>query len=240
MAGRWKPWSTLFSDTLRRALDGTPFSQVFPPKCPPENPDADGRTHALRALRAYIAEIVFQIPEPGKQPKCFQLEPERILIEWPDSPTNLLFPRIEFNPGTGDYLPFGLTPVVFEQTRNRHGEGTVLTCAHAYREPLEVQVWATTRQQRRALVAGLEAMFSPLEETSGIRLRMPSFYGETVSFQPMRRMNVDDENAARRRRRADLTIEMEFNLVRLVNYVPLVPSGAQVEISVTDSNTEGS
>jgi hypothetical protein len=242
----WSPWSKLFTDSLRAALDGTPFNQKFPPAPPQKNPDVDGRTHALRVLRKYIEQIVFRIPdpptqdEPRKKPREFQFEESRILLEWPDNPENLLFPRIEFNPGEGQYLPFGLTPAVFEETRDVIKPGTVLTCANEYVENLQLQVHATRRQHRRAFVAGLEAMLSaPLEEVSGLRFKMPEYYGETVSFQLLGRSNRDDEDSAKNRRRADLTLEMRFNIVRLVNTVELVPSGAQTELTTTDPNAEG-
>lgn len=229
---RGSPWSTLFTDALRAALDGTPFGMTKPAKTPPDNPDVDGRTHALRALRAYIMEIIFQIPDPPRRgSRPFQLEKDRVLIEWPDGMENLLFPRVEFAPGEMTYKPFGLTPVVFEETRDRFGPGTVVVCGEEHFEQLEVQAWATTRSQRRALIAGLETMlFTPLEEVSGLRLRMPQYYGETVSFQPSARANRDDEDSGKRRRMASLTLEMSFNVVRLVRYAELVPGGAQTEV----------
>lgn len=241
MGDGWTPTAPLFSAALARILRGTPFGAVFPPRPPPPNPSVDGRTHALRALRTYLREVTFQLPDPPHGTKSFRIEHSptqpRIHIGRPDWAQELLLPSIVFTAGEQEYLPIGLTPQTFEDSRDRYGAGTVLTCSYEYQEKVGVEVWASTKAQQRALLAGVEAALQPVEEFAGIRLVLPDFYAETARFTPLSRTNVDDDDAGRRRRRTDLVFEMNFNLVRLVRYVEVRP---QATADVAPASPAGS
>ncbi len=221
----WTPWLYQVTNPLRRALDGSLGGQERPPRPPPPLAPVDARQHALEALRDYLAEIRFRILDPPGEPRVFGLEPGRILTEYPENQdTAALFPRVVMLPGEAQYLPRGLSPIVFEHSRHRHGRDTVLVCAHEYREEFRLEVWATTRAQRHALVAGIEQMISaPLQETPGLRLRLPRYHDAVANFQLERRANVGDEDAVRRRRKSDITLSLRVDVLRLVNARTMQP-----------------
>ena len=235
--GVWTATAKLFSDALASILDGEKLGAVFPPKDPPALPGEDGRTHALRALRAYLQEITFQIPNPPGPPKPYRFPKDRIRLETDETPKNLLFPSISVEEGEPELKPIGLTPSVDESSANVFAPNTALVRSYEYTERITLNVWADTRSQRRAFAAGIEAMLSPAEDVGGIRLRMPKYYGETVRFTPIASGRMDGEMAGDRRRRMTLVLMMEFNVVRLVNVATMKPSAIVVP---TDPNAPGS
>lgn len=223
--GLWTATAKLFSGALLQVLDGTPFGAVFPPRDPPPLPAEDGRTNALRALKQYVTEIPFQFPNPPGPNKVLRLDPKRFLIETPESPKALLFPSIDVQEGESELKPIGLTPSIDESSVDVFKKGTALVRSYEYAERITLQVWADTRAMRRSLAAGLESMLNPSEEIGGIRLRMPNYFGQTVRFTPLSSARVDEaEMSGDRRRRATLLVLMEFEIVRLVNVVPMNPS----------------
>jgi hypothetical protein len=234
--GIWSATSKLFSDAVAAILDGTPFGAVWPPKDPPPLPNEDGRTHALRALRLYLTSIPFQLPNPPGPDRTFRLDPTRFSLEQPETPKNLLFPSIAVVEGESELRPIGLTPYIDERSANVFGPGTALEVSWEYAERITLEIWADTRALRRSLAAGIEASLSPTEEVGGIRLQMPAYFGQTVRFSPISSARLDGELGGDRRRRAVLTLMMEFNICRLVNVVTMRPQGIVV---VTDPTAPG-
>lgn len=224
--------AALFSDALRRILPGFLFGDVYPVRPPLPLTGEDGRTHALEALRAYIAEIVFMLPSPPGPSKPFRLDVDRIFIEWPDSMTEKLFPSIEFLPGQVQAAPRGLVPDIDESTVDQFGRDTALVVQYEHVEDITLEVSATTRAQRRMICEGIESNFQPVDGLGELRLRMPRYYNGTVRFSILERLNTDDEDSARRRRRSGFTIRMWLDIVKLVNVGRLKPNGATVEVGM--------
>ncbi len=215
-----------FSEAIRKVLWGTPFGEVYPAREPPPQPVVDGRTVALRIFREYLTEIIYRRPDKPKldgsanPPIEFRITPENIHIEWPDREVNLSFPAIALLAGStpANYDQIGLTGYVEEDTRDKFGKGTVVQWMSEYQENVVLEVWANTKPERRAILAGLEWALSPTEQMYGIRFTMPDYFNELVCFTFKDRAIVDDEDAVRGRRRARITIEMRFTVVALVNY----------------------
>lgn len=218
------------SDKLRAILWGTPFGEVFPAKENPPPLPEDGRTIALRILRDYVSELVFYrlagIDENGKRrpPIPFQIEPADIYIEWPDNEENMRFPSLVFlSTGPANYNVIGLTSYVEEGSKDVYGPGTVLQWMSEYTEKVSLEIWASKKSERRAILAGLETALTPTEQMYGLRFRMPNYYNELVCFTVESRELIDDGDAVKNRRHARVTIEMRFNVVALVNYVTVNP-----------------
>lgn len=221
-----------FSDRISRLLVGTPWGSVFPPRQPIPFTAESARTHALRALRAYVNELTFyRAMGPGVPPAPFQIAKDRFLLEWPDSPEQELFPRIVVMPGPMEVSPLGiggLSPD--EDTRDVFGPGTVVLPQHEHVERVTLQVHASTKSMRRAVAAGLEVAFSPTEERAGILFTLPEYFGQTARFTYAMRSHNDTEDNARKRRMMDVQLDLQVNVVRLVRYASLDP---RVEVSAS-------
>jgi hypothetical protein len=229
-------WSAFpYSDRIRALLTSTPFGAVFPPRPLLPLPSEDARTHALRALRAYVVEVTFQLNMGrGAAPKPFQIEEKRFLLDWPDSPQQMLYPSIVVLPGPMEvYPPVELGgAMIDEDSADVHGPGTVLTQTHEHYERLTLQVHASARAMRRSIAAGLESVFSPTEERTGIVFRLPAYYDQTCRFTLARRSRSGvegDADAARERRTEDIALDMDVSVVRLVRYAALAPR-AELEV----------
>lgn len=196
----------------------------------------DARTHVLERFADYLHCIQFQVPD-GPEVTPYQIPRERILVEWPDDDQTVMkWPTLVFEPGRYELLPSGLTPRVNEASRDQHGQGTVLVTSYEYRELVTLAVWASTRAQRRTMLAGIEWALTPVEEIAGIRLRVPDYYDETVHFEAMEGQNIDVEDSMRRRRRSEMVFEMRFDLVNLVRMDDLEPS---VEVATFEQSDPG-
>lgn len=215
----------LFTAKLRQLLFGNPFGEVFPPQQAPNPLSIDGRTAALHVLREYLAaQVFFRSMGPNVPPKPFQISEKNIQIEWPDSEYDEVMPSINIRGSRGRYDVIGLVAYIEEDTRDRYAPGTVLQWQAEYVETINIEVWASKKSERRAILAALEPAFSPTEVMSGIRFKMPEYYDELVVFSLNARELMDGENSARDRRSAQLEVEMRHNIVALVNYASLTPS----------------
>lgn len=181
-----------------------------------------GREESLEALGAYLLTATFLRQNEGGVPIAFKLE--AFSAEQPTSSTDLLFPSIGILPGKGEKIPTGLTPYIEETTRDLFGVGTVLrSLATDYREVLQLEVWAASRAERRAILAGLDALFSPTEDVYGLRLRIPAFFNSVATFTPTGKQ-IDESTANTNRRKAMYEVELRYAEQHLVSYVPFTPS----------------
>jgi hypothetical protein len=229
---------------LAAILQGDPFGRTFPPKPAPPPLPVDGRTVALRILQQYVCALVFYLPMgAGRPPRPFRMKPENFNIEWPDYVQDAVFPSITVMSGLADYGVIGLTAYVEEATRDLYGKGTVLQWQAEYTEHIKLEIRASKRAERRAILAALETAFSPTEQMTGVRFKMPDYFNELVCFTLWNRILIDEPDAARNRRKAQVELEMRFNIVALVNYVPFQPTLAsntdinedtQIAINLTD------
>jgi len=224
---------------MTKLLDGTRWGSVFPPR--PAIPIAavDGRTAVLERFADYLHCIVFRKLNPPGPPEDYQIPRERFLVEYPDDDVQpMKFPTIVFEPGRYTLDPKGLTPAADEGSRDEHGPGTVLVCSDEYVERVVLVIWASTRAQRRAILAGVEWACHPVEEMAGVRLRVPAYYGQTAHFLALEGQNIDDEDSGRRRRRTEMVFEMRFDLVTLRRVVEIAPRAEVATYEKSDPSYE--
>src|SRR5208282_3391326 len=190
----------------------------------------DGRTAALHVLREYITNLTFyRFAGPNAPPIAFGIKRENFAIEQPDYVEDEVFPSIAIIADRADYDIIGLVSYVEEDTRDVYGQGTVLQWQSEYTETINLEIYSSKKAERRAILAGLETAFSPTEQYSGLRFKMPEYYDELVCFTLNRREIMDDADSSRNRRKAQLEMEMRFNIVALVNYVDAYP---QIKVNV--------
>ncbi len=230
---------------LRELLVGTPWGEVWPARAAPPPPAFDARTAALRVLRRFLVEIVFLRPDgrhPDGKPKPpieFRIPDKSIHIGWPDYEVEMRGPTVVFLHQQGNYRPVGLTPYLFESSRDKYGPGTVLYWSSDYEENVALEIWAEQRAELRGILAGIENALNPTELMYGVRFRIPDYFDQIVTFTPGMRQEFDEEDSARHRRRARLELEMSVGVVSLVRYTPLEVD-ACVEVGDTpDFDIEG-
>ncbi len=215
----------IFPPKLRGTLFGTPWGEIFPPKANPKPLAVDGRTVALRILREYVTNLTFyRSGGLGKPVIPFQIQPENFAIEWPDNPQDLKLPSVVVMGSRANYDIIGLVSYIEENTRNKFAPGTCIQWQMEHLETINLEIWASAKAERRAILAGLETALTPTEQMSGIRFTMPDYFNELVTFTPMRREIYDEPDAMRNRRRAQIELQMRFNIVALVNVLPMNPS----------------
>jgi hypothetical protein len=211
---------------LRSITFGTPWGEVYPPKAAPPASllSIDGRTAALHILRDYVTNLTFyRFMGANVPPKPFQIPPSHFYIEWPDSTEDMVLPSMAIVHSRADYDVIGLVSYVEENTRDVYAPGTVLQWQAEYVETINLEIWTSKQSERRAIMAGLEVSFSPTEQMSGVRFMMPEYFNELVCFTMMRREIMDEPDSAKNRRKAQLELQMRFNIVTLVNYNEFAP-----------------
>jgi len=142
---------------------------------------------------------------PPGPPAAFRIPRSHLLDEWPDALKSLTFPSIVVLPGDPVIIPRGLANSVDESTHDTFGRGTAVLPLHEHQERIVLEIWATTRFQRAAIVAGLQRAFDPAEEMSGIRITLPDYLGQVARFTLEGDARLDDDDSPKRRRRARLT-----------------------------------
>lgn len=209
---------------LKRLLVGEPWGSVFPPRPAPPGQSLDGRTAALEVLRDYVCDLrFFRQGAPGAPPIPFQVRPENFHVEWPDNEDDLNSPSIAVIPAQAKYDPIGLTNYVDEDSLDVFGRGTVLQAVDEYQEQIKLEVHASHVSERRALLAGLETAFQPTEFMAGVRFKMPSYFGQIVTFGLLTRELVEGPDSAKNRRKATVTLDMRFVVVSLQNVAKMTP-----------------
>lgn len=216
------------SQGLRRLLGRW---HLFGETNPPSTPTGaslqvqDGRTAALRLLREYVTDLIFYLPMSPINPhtpvrvqsKAFRILPENFHLEWPDWVNESKYPSAVILGGPNpEYLARGFTPYMDESTHNVHATDTALQVQDEYSEMIQLDVWASKEPELRSMNAGIETAFSPIEGQTGLRMRMPAYFDETVIFTLRRKQVFGDSDASRGARHTSFILEMRFNIVVLV------------------------
>jgi hypothetical protein len=225
--------------SLTKLIKGRLYGRVWPARPSPQGPSVDGRTVALRTLAKYVAALTFwrpgaALPGGGSGPAIpFKIPTEHFFIEMPDNTRNMPFPCIAIVHDTAKYDVIGLTSYVEEDSAGVWAPNTVVQWQGEYVENIQLELWCNHKAERRALLAGIETALSPTEQMSGVRFHMPDYYDQLVCFTLNDRRLIDEPDSLRNRRRATLGIEMRFNVVALVNTVPMRPT---VVVEVDDGS----
>lgn len=182
-------------------------------------PDFDARTRALEAFGTFLSTLEFRrTGNKGGEPIKFKIPRKSIHIEQPDHVVDLQFPSIVFLPGRASYQTFGLGPArILDDTLGKFGPGTALLNLAEYFEPITVEVWASKRAERRAVMAGIETAITSFDNSWALTLTLKDYFDVSATFALTERMNIEDPESARNRRRGHLYIELATCMVRLVN-----------------------
>ena len=224
------------SDAILAMFAGTPAGD--PRLWPAES--VEGRDQALRALGQYLLAVQFyRSGGVGKPAIPFHLS--AFYTEQPDPEVEIKLPAISMVAGRGEFLPGNLTPEILDCTKDVYGPGTVVRwTGNEYREVVSLEVWATQKAERRAIIKGLGAVTSPLDGVYGLRFKLPNYYGATCRFTPLSRTNIE-EMAIENRRRAMLEVELLVNELHLINYVTMQPVIITVDVKAPgDAFEDGS
>lgn len=215
----------VFGDVADNVLTGVPS---IPPN------DVEGRTAALNALFDYLCSLVFyRSGGVGKPPHAFQLDRTECYVEWPENVEELKFPAVGVQSGDGQTMPIGLSPVIDDDSIDVYGKGTALWRLWDYHEPCALEVWATSRAERRALIAGIQQAFSPSMDVSNLRLTLPTYFNTLACYTLISVQRVDDQ-APKNRRLAVIRFDLQYEVVRHARYLPLDPT---VYMDVSDVHT---
>lgn len=219
------------SKEIREILQGNPFGDVYPPRPNPPAPVVDGRTAALRLLKKYFQELIFR-RSGGRDPRSgaelppieFRIPERDIHVEWPDNVEEVHLPAIAFlSTAAATYEAIGMVSYVEEASRDVYQKDTILIWLSEFVETFVIEIWAETKSQRRAMLAGIEQAMTPTEQMYGLRFRMREYFDQFACFSMVDRELVDDEFATKNRRRAKIRVELRYNVVALVNATDFQP-----------------
>lgn len=220
------PRDLLFNNTL---------GAVYPEQAVQLLPDKDARDYSLERLREYFCALIFQRTGGIGQPTIpFQLPEDSVHIAQPDDVKDLPLPAIAIIPGRGVHETYGLgPPVMLDGTVGIAGPGTALLRQGDYVENFVVEIWASKKAERRAMLAGLKSALRASDSSSSIYLSLPSYFNMTAGFMLNESQPIDGDEVSRNRRRAHLMVELRVCEVRLTNVRELNTS---VGTTVLDGN----
>lgn len=211
-----------FFERIKGIVEGTVYGDVTPRREAIPVPAVDARTAALRALKAYFAELTFwRAGAEDCPPIGFCVDPKNIQVEVPDGKWVRVMPSIAFVAGPFEFQTLSQQP--YERSRDQFGPGTVLIRKFCYVEQLQIEVVASVRAERRAMLAGIQVAMSPSDEFAGLRLTAKDFFGMPASFMLQRGTLQEEPNAARGRRIGRLATKMSIEVVQLYNYRTMKP-----------------
>lgn len=207
-----------------------PFGDVYPPAPAPSGTGFSGREHALRALKRFMACIVFERRGARNQPPIrFMVPSTEINIYEPDDVKNVEMPfTIGVHPGLGSHEAFTLGPAaVDESTMDKYGVGTVLVDRSEYDEQIQIELLSSKHAMLVALECGLSEAFTTWQDSYALRLRLPDYYDQVATFELVTTQYQDDGGAFKNRRRCLLGVNMAVPEVSLVRYKPFRPETMQ-------------
>jgi hypothetical protein len=212
-----------FPPNVASTLPDPLAGDVYPKRPAPLPSPRDARTHALKGLFAYLSALryVRQGATTGPETISFPVPADQLFVEWPDNVQALPFPSIVALDGRADYVGHGLgPPTVFGDTVGAAGPGTALIRGDEYVEDVRLEVWASTKGQRRGILAALEMAFKVSQKRGSLLITLPDYYGQTARFLPKERLLSGEDRNAIGRRTASFTVTMSVVTVAPVNVMP--------------------
>lgn len=171
----------------------------------------------------------------------------QITDDWPNPSQNLVFPSLTILSGE---------PKFTQQLNYVIGKGTtkdfktkkypIYKCMGSYDFVVKAHLWADSKPKRHELYEKFIAAMNPDFITSGLRLQLPDYYGEWVTFDMQNHVIVDNqENTQRSERRiivdivvncraivttADYLMEQIENSIETPESIPNPTSGGGTKI----------
>lgn len=192
-------------------------------------PEPDVRVAALEALRAYLAEVDVRFPDG----RVGHVAKEDIFVTASDDRGGLsdgALPAIGMAGGASEdeLLHLG-PPDVDDDTWGVAGPGTALAWIGDYRERVTVEVWAGSDDERSAVMRALRRAFRPADGLGTLALELADYHRVVARYELAGGQVIDDQDAARNRRRAVLQVDVEAQVVEVVGAAKMRP-GVRVEV----------
>lgn len=203
-------------------------------------PDRTARDRGLEQFGDFVAALLFsRTMAPNQSPQRFTVPRDHYFVEMPDNVQDLPFPSICVLPGRGEYIGRGLggaDPIEDPVTDGSPRPAYIVP--FDYVETVGIQAWGSKIAERRAVLAGLEAVFGAFDGTSDVRLLLPDYFGLAATFSLLEAELIDDIESARGRRRGTMYLEMTVPVARAVllpEFRPYVTGLGPSGVTVVDS-----
>lgn len=193
--------------------------------------DLTARWRGLSTFARFIAALEFRrTMAVGQQPQSFAVPLDHVFVEMPDNVQDLPFPSVCFLAGRGTYTTRGALgpPDPVDEPPTTGSPRSAVLVPFDYIETVPIEVWGSKIAERRALLAGLEAVFGAFESTTDVRLVVPDYFGLVATYTLLDGELIDDIETPRGRRRAHLYVQMTVPVARSARFMELNPyvSGA--------------
>lgn len=186
--------------------------------------ETDVRTALARGLKEYMEQLatVFNgMPYAFEVVKQTWGEPEE-LAKYPGA--------IVYATGAGAYDASKFTPMVNSTRRIALPDGRYVVSPAEFVQDLAVEVWATSPEERQALVQMMEDALNPSTFRYGVLLELPHYHSERATYEMMTMAYEDTEiDAKRRYRKAMFAVTGRVPLVRLFS-IPTAKPRSVVEV----------
>jgi hypothetical protein len=126
--------------------------------------------------------------------------------------------------GEGERSRPGFTPEPDPTTQDTFGPGTVLVPQWTHSEDLQLKVYGSQLGNLRGLTSMVEQMLLPSDGLGSLLFQMPDYYGEVCRFSLVGTDWTENTDAVRNRRFTVHRVHLDFKVVRLVAYAPMMPS----------------
>lgn len=195
-----------------------------------ERPDAP-QTYALRREEDLAGACVRALCEYLEQqavprwPGGRAMRPAAVVPWWADGEEPAQFPSLMvWMPEDGMYDDSSFTPKndpAMRVGKAGDGPGLYLQKQGEFSAELVVDVWATDRHERKAMVGMVEDALSPVDWMYGCRLELPYYHNARLTLTPLRVAYADDQVSAQQRvRRARLTVGATLPWLRVAGPRP--------------------
>jgi len=190
--------------------------------------DCDAHGALVRGLAEYLETL--SIDNDGTALRFKSVAQDFADVEDPH-----LFPRAAvYSMSLGNYDASNLTPVIRSRAKVyvMGEEAVYLLKASELRLDITVEVWATDKDARQALVAMLEDAFCPVDWKYGARLELPHYYNTRANYQLTGVTYLDsDTEVARRKRGAMVTLSAQVPVLRPI---ALPTARPRTEVTVSE------
>lgn len=204
--------------------------QGFPSDARPQKPiplpAEDGRHWAMEAIRDYVALLTFNMRGAGNTTEAFKLDRERqIRVEWPKTEADLIMPCAVFEPGDPNFDWIGNVAFEDPETADVFQPGTTVYEWAEHIETLTLHLFAKSKPERRALIAGFLNAFYPFQDISGLTFTLEKYFNRTLKVYlgdggrrgelEMTMAGISSPRSGRWH--ASFKVDIRFNLAYLAN-----------------------
>lgn len=160
--------------------------------------DCDAVTAVKRGLREYLEQVYLDV-------LGVRVRFARVLEVWAESDQAAVYPAaVVMARDEATYEEGPLTPVLVTTpvTSGPSVPANLHTYLVAYSEvsvPLVIEVHATSPEERVQCSMILEDALNPVDWSHGFRLRLPHYFNQVATYEPVTTQQLDSEDNARRR-----------------------------------------